>query len=182
MTSIHTFSWISQKQPFVPDSFPSYSLCHIMQVRSQILSIQWFISTLNWNLTKCFTFCKCTVYFGGVSEFSSIFLALSTLFQYHPPSSLVPADSPKLPLLTALELFCQAMFVVTFFMFRIVGWVYTTIKFLIDCRYVMQKKLVSRYKPGTGWFLWYLITISIALSALQIFWFYQIVEKVKSMA
>eukprot|EP00986_Skeletonema_menzelii_P008026 scaffold3254_cov140-Skeletonema_menzelii.AAC.6 len=39
------------------------------------------------------------VYFGGVSEFSSIFLALSTLFQYHPPSALVPDDSSHLPML-----------------------------------------------------------------------------------
>mmetsp|Transcript_1842 Transcript_1842/g.2912 ORF Transcript_1842/g.2912 Transcript_1842/m.2912 type:complete len:150 (+) Transcript_1842:1-450(+) len=121
------------------------------------------------------------VYFGGVSEFSSIFLALSTLFQYHPPSALVPADSPKLPLLKALELFCQAMFVLTFFIFRIVGWLHTTTKFLIDSRYVMRNKLVNRYQPGSGWFLWYLITISLLLSMLQIFWFWQIVEKVKSM-
>lgn len=121
------------------------------------------------------------VYFGGVSEFSSIFLALSTLFQYHPPSALVPADSPKLPLLNKIELFCQAMFVLTFFIFRIVGWVHTCYKFLIDCRYVIHNKLVDRYQPGSGWFLWYLITISLVLSMLQIFWFWQIVEKIKSM-
>ena len=122
------------------------------------------------------------VYFGGVSEFSSIFLALSTLFQYHPPSALVSADSSYLPLLQVLELFCQAMFVLTFFIFRIVGWVYTCYKFLFDCRYVIQNNLVKSYQPGSGWFLWYLITISLLLSALQMFWFWQIVEKVQSMA
>ena len=121
------------------------------------------------------------VYFGGVSEFSSIFLALSTLFQYHPPSALVSADSSHLPLLQVLELFCQAMFVLTFFIFRIVGWVHTCYKFLFDCRYVIQNNLVKSYQPGSGWFLWYLITISLLLSAIQMFWFWQIAEKVKSM-
>jgi hypothetical protein len=113
-----------------------------------------------------------------VSEFSSIFLAITTLFQYHPPSSLLPPDSSLLALFGTIELLSQAMFVFTFFIFRIVGWVYATYRFLIDCRYVIQNKLVSRYKPGSGWFLWYLITISIVLSMLQIYWFGQIVEKV----
>mmetsp|Transcript_8562 Transcript_8562/g.14056 ORF Transcript_8562/g.14056 Transcript_8562/m.14056 type:complete len:86 (+) Transcript_8562:897-1154(+) len=84
-------------------------------------------------------------------------------------------------MLKVFELFCQAMFVLTFFIFRIVGWVHTCYKFLLDCRYVIQNKLIRRYQPGSGWFLWYLITISLLLSALQLFWFCQIVEKVKNM-
>ncbi|KAK1735459.1 hypothetical protein QTG54_013622 [Skeletonema marinoi] len=70
-----------------------------------------------------------------------------------PPSICsCPCDSPKLPLLNAVELFCQAMFVLTFFIFRIVGWVHTCYKFLIDCRYVIHNKLVDRYHRGLDGF------------------------------
>ena len=159
-----------------------FSWYHIMQVSSWLCTYPEINLTAKLNIISQITLpFSNAVYFGGVSEFSSIFLAISTLFQYHPPSALVPADSPKLPLLNAVELFCQAMFVLTFFIFRIVGWVHTCYKFLIDCRYVIHNKLVDRYQPGSGWFLWYLITISLLLSMLQIFWFWQIVEKIKSM-
>ena len=119
-----------------------------------------------------------TVYFGGVSEFSSIFLCISQAFQYYPPTSLVPSSSALYTIFPTIEAFSQAMFVLTFFAFRIVGWAIMSYKFLMDGAYVIKNGLLKRYSPGSGWFLWYLMTMSGLLGALQVFWFGEIVKKI----
>lgn len=128
------------------------------------------------------------VYIGGVSEFSSIFLCISQFFQFCPPASLVSPYSssynvlgvhiPILHLLSAIEAFSQIMFVISFLMFRIVGWAYCSYRFCTDGSYIMKHGLVRRYSPGSGWFLWYLLVCCLGLGALQVFWVRGILNKV----
>mmetsp|Transcript_11644 Transcript_11644/g.18911 ORF Transcript_11644/g.18911 Transcript_11644/m.18911 type:complete len:319 (-) Transcript_11644:211-1167(-) len=122
------------------------------------------------------------VYIGGVSEFSSIFLCISQFFQFCPPASLVSPSSsyvlPILHLLSAIEAFSQIMFVISFLMFRIVGWAYLSYLLCKDGSYIMKHGLCRRYSPGSGWFLWYLLACSLGLGALQVFWVRGIVNKV----
>eukprot|EP00578_Thalassiosira_sp_NH16_P013066 CAMPEP_0181120580 /NCGR_PEP_ID=MMETSP1071-20121207/24236_1 /TAXON_ID=35127 /ORGANISM="Thalassiosira sp., Strain NH16" /LENGTH=308 /DNA_ID=CAMNT_0023205253 /DNA_START=262 /DNA_END=1188 /DNA_ORIENTATION=+ len=111
------------------------------------------------------------VYIGGVCEFSSIFLAVAQTFQYYPPSYLVSATSSSLTsTLLAIESFCQGMFVLTFFLFRIVGWARMSYMFFSDTSYIIKHDLLRRLRPGSGWFLWYLVIISGLLGALQVYW------------
>mmetsp|Transcript_32903 Transcript_32903/g.69235 ORF Transcript_32903/g.69235 Transcript_32903/m.69235 type:complete len:315 (+) Transcript_32903:217-1161(+) len=118
------------------------------------------------------------VYVGGVSEFSSIFLAIFQFFQYYPPSSLVASASVLSSIFPAIETVCQGLFVLTFFIFRIVGWAYMTYMILSDGSYVIKHGLLKRYCPGSGWFLWYLMTVAVLLGALQVFWFGEIAKRV----
>lgn len=118
------------------------------------------------------------MYFGGVSEFSSIFLCISQLFQYYPPASLVPASSVLSSVLPTVETFCQAMFVVAFVLFRIVGWAQKSYALLSDSSYILENGLPQRHSPGSAWFLRYLMATSLALGALQVFWLKGIADKV----
>ena len=122
-----------------------------------------------------------TVYFGGVSEFSSIFLCMAQIFEFYPPSSLVSPASPLSSILPNIVSFSQAMFVVTFFAFRIVGWTIMTYKFMLDGSSIIKNRLCAIHRPGSGWFLWYLLTASGLLGALQVFWLKEIVNKVLEM-
>mmetsp|Transcript_28951 Transcript_28951/g.61165 ORF Transcript_28951/g.61165 Transcript_28951/m.61165 type:complete len:311 (+) Transcript_28951:225-1157(+) len=122
------------------------------------------------------------VYFGGVSEFSSIFLAISQLFQYYPIATLVQPSSILSSILPAIETFSQAMFVITFFLFRIVGWAQKSFMFISDGSYLLKKGLIQLHSPGSGWFFWYMVTMDIALGALQVFWMKGIVDKVSEIS
>lgn len=117
------------------------------------------------------------VYFGGVSEFSSIFLCISQLFQYYPPSTLSLPDTTLSTILHTLESFCQAMFVLTFFIFRIIGWATYSYMFIRDSVYILKNGLVKRFSPGSGWFLWYLLSMAVLLGGLQVYWCEGIVKK-----
>ena len=120
------------------------------------------------------------VYFGGVSEFSSIFLCISQLFQYYPPSSLASDPSTSLSsILHSLESFSQALFVLTFFIFRIIGWAYYSYMFISDGLYVLKHDLLQRFSPGSGWFLIYLLSMAVLLGGLQLYWLGGIVEKLR---
>ncbi len=133
------------------------------------------------NISLSFPFTCCTdnqVYFGGVSEFSSIFLCLAQLFEFYPPSSLVSPTSPLSAVLPAVVTFSQVMFVVTFIAFRIIGWAYMSYKFILDGIYIIKHRLCLTYSPGSGWFLWYLLTTAGLLGALQLYWLKEIMNKV----
>jgi hypothetical protein len=136
------------------------------------------------------------VYYGGVSEFSSIFLCIIEFFQVHP----TPPSSSSI--LSMIEMSSQIMFVLTFFIFRIVGWTVMTYRFIYDGLYVINNGILRTttaataaaattttttkrtrtpyYKPTTGseWFLWYMMTMSILLGALQVYWLIEIFDKV----
>jgi len=115
------------------------------------------------------------VYFGGVSEFSSIFLCISQLFQYYPPSSF--GISSTSPILHTLESFSQAMFVLTFFAFRIVGWAIYGYMFVKDGMNILRNGLLQKFAPGSTWFLLYLMSMVPLLGALQLYWLGGIMEK-----
>ncbi len=51
-------------------------------------------------------------------------------------------------------------------------------KLLMDGAYVIKNGLLKRYSPGSGWFLWYLMTMSGLLGALQVFWLGGIANKI----
>ncbi|KAL7536968.1 hypothetical protein ACHAWF_005619 [Thalassiosira exigua] len=118
------------------------------------------------------------VYIGGVCEFSSIFLSISHLFEFYSPSDILGPSSSLLPVLPAVITFSQAMFVITFFLFRIVGWALEARRLFSDATYLLKNGLIERYAPGSGWFLWYLMTTAGLLGALQVYWFGEIVQKV----
>ncbi len=50
--------------------------------------------------------------------------------------------------------------------------------FISDAYYVIENGLLKTYRPGSGWFIWYMMTMSVMLGALQVYWLKEIVDKV----
>eukprot|EP00521_Asterionellopsis_glacialis_P006451 CAMPEP_0195284456 /NCGR_PEP_ID=MMETSP0707-20130614/2648_1 /TAXON_ID=33640 /ORGANISM="Asterionellopsis glacialis, Strain CCMP134" /LENGTH=298 /DNA_ID=CAMNT_0040343803 /DNA_START=82 /DNA_END=975 /DNA_ORIENTATION=- len=103
------------------------------------------------------------IYFGGVSEFSSIFLVVVDLDVYFPPSDPQSAY--------ATFIFgCQVLFLLTFIIYRVVGWWYVASQLWKDAAYVTRHKLIDQYRPGKGYFIFIFTTLSVLMGLLQLYW------------
>ena len=116
-----------------------------------------------------------------MSEFSSIFLVFAQSFEYFPPERLADPGTSLVAMLTGFQLCCQAGFVVTFFLFRILGWFRHSVSLMRDAKYIVKHGLLERFSPGSGWFLYFLITMSVLLGGLQVYWMHGIVVKLSEM-
>ncbi len=78
------------------------------------------------------------------------------------PDSIISSTLP------GIVTFSRAMFVVTFFAFRIVGWAIMAHKFISDGSFIIKNRLCLVHSPGSKWFLRYLLTTSVLLGALLV--------------
>jgi hypothetical protein len=111
-----------------------------------------------------------SVYFGGCSELSSIFLVFADLDLFFPPS---PASSYEVFILA-----CKALFTLTFAYYRVFGWWQVSASLWSDCLEVLRTGDAEKYRPGQSSFLYFFLGMSVLLGALQIYWFGLIVEKI----
>jgi len=110
------------------------------------------------------------VFFSGMSEVSTIFLAIIDASQYFPPS---PGSFFSL-----LVTICQPLFVVTFVYYRVYLWWKMTYNFLNDLKYVISDGQVAKFGPGCTLGLYFEAVISLVLGFLQIYWLGIILQKV----
>ena len=117
------------------------------------------------------------VYFGGCSEISSIFLVLADVTEmFH-----VKDDS----WMHGLVMVSQALFVVTFTAYRVVGWWYYSLPLWRDVGSVMteaKKKSDDNSPASPHSFLYAFLVLNVVLGALQLYWWALIVQKVVEMA
>jgi hypothetical protein len=99
-----------------------------------------------------------SLYFGGCSEISSLFLVWIDLDKFF-------------PLDAAFMKINQALFVISFVAYRVVGWPLQSIPLWKDVSYVLQHNKAQKYRPGKLWFLRVFLFMDVALGALQIYWF-----------
>ena len=119
-----------------------------------------------------------SIYFGGCSEFSSIFLVLADmneLFPKVPNVALLPNLQQHYDTLVVV---CQGLFVLTFTYYRVIGWIRCSMPLWKDTLHVIESKTVQEHRPNTRWLLYTFLGINGLLTVLQLFWMYQIVEKV----
>jgi hypothetical protein len=113
------------------------------------------------------------VFFGGLSEFSSIFLVFCDLEVFFPAHMQEDSWYGK------FIFGCQVIFTITFFMYRVVGWWYVSLRLWRDAYYVLSKGIVEKLRPGKSYVLYMFLAADITLGTLQVFWFYQILLKVQ---
>mmetsp|Transcript_16306 Transcript_16306/g.22991 ORF Transcript_16306/g.22991 Transcript_16306/m.22991 type:complete len:301 (+) Transcript_16306:219-1121(+) len=111
------------------------------------------------------------IYFGGVSEFSTIFLVFADFDVYFPPGN------PQSTYATFIFI-CQGLFLLTFVMYRIIGWWYVGSQLWKDAAYVIQHKLIDQYRPGKSYFIYIFTTLSVLMGILQLYWLGQVLQKV----
>lgn len=144
----------------IPEQFDPIFLAH------HILAILCAYYSLDYQMVPYYS-----VFFGGCSEFSSIFLVF--------------IDSDKFPitpgsLMDRWTLICKAMFFLTFSYYRVVGWIQYSIILWADCRAVVQSGSIEQQRPGKTFFIRIFQALDFVLGALQLYWYYDIVMKVAS--
>lgn len=113
-----------------------------------------------------------SIFYGGCSEFSSIFLIFLDKQKVFPIESGSWAD--------IWVQVCQVMFFLTFTYYRIYGWIAYSIPLWRDCETVIRSGSVEKYRPGKAYFLRLFQGLDFALGALQCFWYYKILGIVAS--
>lgn len=105
-----------------------------------------------------------SVFFGGCSEISTIFLVVIDFDKYFP----VEDKGSTLGLIITI---CQACFTVTFLYYRVIGWWQVSFQLWSDVFHVAKKGSIEDYRPGKGWFLYGFLVMDFLLGSLQIYWF-----------
>ena len=116
-----------------------------------------------------------SIFYGGCSEFSSIFLVFLDKDQLLSP--LVEANL----WMDQWLLVCKGMFFLTFSYYRIFGWIYYSFPLWKDCRAVMASGSAEQHRPGRSFFLRVFLGLDVVLGALQCYWYYNILENVAAL-
>ena len=111
-----------------------------------------------------------SVYFGGCSEFSSIFLVFLDKKDMFPITPGSPMDK--------WVLVCKGMFFLTFSYYRIVGWIQHSITLWSDCHAVIKSGSIEQHRPGKTFFLRVFQGLDFTLGVLQCYWYYSILKAV----
>jgi len=106
------------------------------------------------------------IFFAGCSEISSMFLLWCDLANFFPPTSGSHYD-------TCIFVF-QALFVVTFFYYRILLWFSVGRQFTQDCLHLLQQSKLCTSKTSA---LKFFLCNVYLLGALQVYWFGLVVQK-----
>mmetsp|Transcript_11943 Transcript_11943/g.17535 ORF Transcript_11943/g.17535 Transcript_11943/m.17535 type:complete len:296 (-) Transcript_11943:436-1323(-) len=108
------------------------------------------------------------IYAGGVSEFSSIFLFLIDLAKYFPPKD----DTP----FATFIFVCQVFFVISFFSYRIIGWLKVSISLWSDGLSALKNGTAEQYRPGKSYVLVTFLLVNALLGSLQVLWSFEILK------
>lgn len=111
-----------------------------------------------------------SIFYGGCSEFSSIFL----IFLDKQKVFLIESGSWA----DAWVQFCQVMFFLSFTYYRIYGWIANSIPLWRDCEAVISSGSIESHRPGKAYFLRLFQGLDFALGVLQCFWYTKILEVV----
>jgi hypothetical protein len=103
------------------------------------------------------------IYFGGCSEFSSIFLVLCDFDVYFPTN--------RGSLWGGFIFASQVGFTVTFFYYRVIGWWKVSYQLWSDVLHVLKNDIMQQYRPGKTWFLYVFLVLDLVLGLLQVYWF-----------
>jgi hypothetical protein len=143
----------------IPEHFDAIFLVH------HLLALLTAFCSLEYQMVSYYS-----VFYGGCSEFSSIFLIFVDGHDLIPitPGSL--ADQ-------WIQL-CQVMFFVTFSYYRIYGWISYSFPLWRDCQAVIESGSIEKHRPGKGYFLRLFQGLDFTLGVLQCFWYYTLVNMV----
>ena len=121
-----------------------------------------------------------SIYYGGCSEFSSIFLVISDI------DSMFPTVVRSYPTFDTIILICKGLFVGTFTYFRVIGWIQYSIPLWKDVFHVTTHNLDIQYRESSSknqqrWLLYMFLILNVLLGCLQVYWLYEIVQLIRNM-
>jgi len=153
-TALFTFQvWDFFITLFIPEHFGPIMLTH----HAMAAIVSWF--SLSHQVLHHYG-----IFFLGVTEVSSMFLVFVDMGRYFPP-----AAGSKFGLLISI---CGPMFLVTFFVYRIVIWWVVSYTLWKDVFHVIRTGSAERLRPGKSFVLKYIyLPFNVLLGLLQMYWF-----------
>jgi len=109
-----------------------------------------------------------SIFYGGCSEFSSIFLVFLDKHEFF----VVEKGS----LMDQWMLVCKGMFFLTFSFYRIFGWIYYSFPLWKDCLTVLNSGALEQHRPGKAHFMKMFLGLDVLLGALQLYWYFDILK------
>jgi hypothetical protein len=146
----------------IPEKFDVIFLSH------HLLALLTAYCSLEYEMVSYYS-----IFYGGCSEFSSIFLI------FVDNHKLIPIQPGSMH--DQWVQICQVMFFLTFSYYRIYGWIANSFPLWRDCQEVISSGSVEEHRPGKGYFLRLFQGLDFSLGALQCFWYYKILEMLASM-
>jgi len=113
------------------------------------------------------------IFYGGCSELSTVFLVWADADQFFP--------STQGSAYATFILFCQGIFALLFFSYRVCGWIRYSVPLWKDTLQVLQTGSAEKHRPGKSSFLYLFLTLDILLGAMQLFWFAEIIKQATAM-
>lgn len=113
-----------------------------------------------------------SVFYGGCSEISSIFLSwmnIDTMFPQY-------ADT-----LQPFALVCKGLFVLTFLYYRIYGWTAVGIPLWKDTLHVLRTGSAETHRPGKSFLFKTFLALNVIFGLLQWYWLMEIIQRVQKM-
>mmetsp|Transcript_18032 Transcript_18032/g.39288 ORF Transcript_18032/g.39288 Transcript_18032/m.39288 type:complete len:289 (-) Transcript_18032:209-1075(-) len=113
------------------------------------------------------------IFFGGVSEFSSIFLVFCDLEVYF------PAHMQEGSFYGMFILANQVIFATAFFAYRVFGWLAVSKTLWTDAKQVLSNGMAENLRPGKNYVLYLFLAVDVTLGSLQLLWSYHLILKVQ---
>jgi len=128
----------------------------IFLVHHGLAAITSWIS-LEYNLLSYYS-----IFFGGCSEFSSIFLVIADLDDF-----LAPPLPRSLDIAVAAS---KGFFILAFVIYRVIGWWWCAWQLWSDSLWSLRSGVAERLRPGKSSLLYYFHAVIILLGVLQLYW------------
>ena len=141
----------------IPEHFDVIFLVH------HVLALLTAFCSLEYQMVSYYS-----IFYGGCSEFSTIFLIFLDKHQVIPVSPGSLADR-------WIQV-CQVLFFISFSYYRIYGWISNSFPLWRDCQAVIESGSVEKHRPGKLYFLRLFQGLDVTLGGLQCFWYYTIVN------
>ena len=105
-----------------------------------------------------------TVYFLGLTEFSSIFLVFVDLAKYFPP-----VEGTLYDMVVGI---CGPLFAVSFYTYRVFLWAKVGRRLALDSMHVIKNGTAEKLRPGKVYVIYLFLVSCFLLFLLQLYWGY----------
>lgn len=137
-----------------------------------MLSHHLMASTVSWCSIRYQYLHYYGIFFLGLTEVSSFFLAFVDLARFFPP---VPGTLFQ----KWIDLVCGPCFVACFIYYRVILWWPESYRLYKDVQAVVKSGKAEQLRPGATWVLYLFLALNLPLGLLQLYWLTVIFEEAK---
>merc|ERR1712032_337523 len=100
-----------------------------------------------------------SIFYGGCSEISSVFLVLADLDRIFSPSGIINDKTREI--YEGIILASKALFAFTFAYYRVIGWARYSIPLWRDVTHSLTTGSANKHRPGKSYFLYWFLLLNV---------------------